>query len=263
MLNVPRVLVVVALTAALLAGGCADGPDETETAARDREAPRSSRTPAPTASTTPAPAPSPAPTATPTKSSPRSSKGGGKIAPTPLPMARRAGSGIHLLTATTLPAAAPDASWTQRRTRQEGSRRTGVCQETPLVDIGALDAVIRGFSGPVDSGLHSRHLVARFADAKSAWRAHEVLRSWRSDCEERLARPRTDVSPMEDVEVDAGTGGHYRASYGTRRDTHVAGLGIVRAGEWLSVVEIRATEGDFPAAWTRRAVRRMAATFAG
>ena len=261
MLDVPRVLVVVALAAVLLAGGCADGPDEPEAAGRDREASRSSRSPAPTPSTAPPkPTPSSAPTAAPTATP---SEGGGKIAPTPLPMARRAAPGTHLLTATTLPAAAPDGGWTQRRTRQEGSRRTGICQETPLVDIGALDAVIRGFSGPVDSGLHSRHLVARFADPKSAWRAHEVLRSWRSDCEERLARPRTDVSPMEDVEVDAGTGGHYRASYGTRRDTEVAGLGIVRAGEWLSVVEIRATDGDFPVTWTRRAVRRMAATFTG
>ena len=129
------------------------------------------------------------------------------------------------------------------------------------MDIGALHAVIRVFDGPEGSGLRSRQLVARLADPKSAWRTHEVLRSWRADCEERLDYPAKDVGPMEVVDLDAGRGGHYRASYGPKKDTDVAGLGIVRAGRWLSVVEITATEGDVPQGWTRRAVRRIASTF--
>ena len=257
MLDVPRVMVASVLAAVLLAGGCSDAPEEPAGVGREPEAPRSSRSPDPTTSPSPA---TPTPSAT---TKPKPSKGVGKIAPTPLPMARPDGSRTHLLTATSLPTATPDADWTVRGTGPEGSRRTGLCQEASLVDIGALHAVIRGFAGPEDSGLRSRQLVARFADPKSAWRAHEVLRSWRADCEERLDRPSTDVSPMEDVEVDAGKGGHYRASWGPKKDTDVAGLGIVRSGKWLSLVEISATEGDFPAAWTRRAVRRIAATFTG
>lgn len=257
MLDVPRVLAVSLLAAVLLAGGCSDAPDEPAGAGREPEAPRSSRSPDPTTSPS-SPAPTPAAT-----TKPKRSKGVGKIAPTPLPMARPDGSRTHLLTATSLPTAASGTSWTVRGTGPESSRRTGLCQEASLVDIGALHAVIRVFAGPDESGLRSRQLVARFADPKSAWRAHEVLRSWRADCEERLDRPRPDVSPMEDVEVDAGKGGHYRASYGPKKDTDFAGLGIVRSGKWLSLVEISATEGDYPDTWTRRAVRRVAATFTG
>ena len=257
MLDVPRVLAVSLLAAVLLAGGCSDAPDEPAGAGREPEAPRSSRSPEPTTSPS---SPTPTPAAT---TKPERSKGVGKIAPTPLLMARPDGSRTHLLAATTLPSAASGTSWTVRSTGPESSRRTGLCQEASLVDIGALHAVIRVFAGPDESGLRSRQLVARFADPKSAWRAHEVLRSWRADCEERLERPRPDVSPMEDVEVDVGTGGHYRASYGPKKDTDVAGLGIVRSGKWLSLVEISATEGDYPDTWTSRAVRRVAATFTG
>ena len=261
MLDVPRVLVAAVLSAVLLAGGCSDAPEEPAGAGRDPEAPRTSRSPEPRTSPTKPTKPT-KPTGT-SPARPKPSKGVGKIAPTPLPMARPDGSRAHLLTAATLPSAAPGADWTVRGTGPESSRRTGICQEASLVDIGSLHAVIRVFAGPEASGLRSRQLVARFADPKSAWRAHQVLRSWHADCEERLDRPRTDVSPMEDVDVDAGRGGHYRASYGPKKDTDFAGLGIVRSGKWLSLVEISATEGDYPAAWTRRAVRRIAATFTG
>ncbi len=243
----------------LLAGGCADDAEPRSDTGRDPDTQRSARAAKPS---------QPPPSATPSRSVPTStatarakpSKGVGKIAPTPLPMARPDGSRTHLLTAETLPAA-DGAEWTVNSTGPEGSRRVGACQQTSLEDIGALHAVIRVFAGPDDSGLQSRQLVARMADAKSAWRTHEVLRSWRADCEERLDYRALDVGPMEVVDLETAAGGHYRATYGPKKDTDVAGLGIVRAGRWLSIVEITASEGDVPRAWTRRAVRRIAATF--
>ena len=256
----PRALIPALLTAVLLAGGCADDAEPRNDAGLDRDDKQT------TPSATPDPTP---PSATPSRSEPTStssasakpSKGVGKIAPTPLPMARPDGSRTHLLTASTLPAAGDGAAWTVRSTGPEGSRRVGACQQTSLEDIGALHAVIRLFTGPDGSGLQSRQLVARLADAKSAWRTHKVLRSWRADCEERLDYPTKAVGPMKAVALDAATGGHYRATYGPKQDTDVAGLGIVRSGRWLSIVEITATEGAVPRAWTRRAVRRIAATF--
>ena len=219
-------LLPAVLAAVLVAGGCGDASAPEPRAERDRE-PRAA---SPTAAPAPTPTAAPAPTPTATSSLiAKPSKGVGKIAPTPLPMARPDGSRTHLLTAETLPAAGADG-WVVRSTAPEGPRRVGPCQQASLVDIGALHAVIRVFDGPEGSGLRSRQLVARLADPKSAWRTHEVLRSWRAECEQRPAHP----------------------------SRH----GIVREGRWLSVVEITATEGDdVPQGWTRKAVRRIASTF--
>ena len=257
-----RALIPVLLAAALLAGGCSDAAEPRAEGGRDRDQTRSARPAAPSPTTaSPTPTPTDRPSADRPSGTARPSRGVGKIAPTPLPMARPDGSRSHLLTAQRLPPVAGATTWTDRGTTPEGSRRVGACQLASMVDIGALHAVIRVHTGPEGSGLRSRQLVARLADPKSAWRAHEVLRSWRADCEERLDYPRKEVGPMEVVDLETGTGGHYRATYGPRKDTDVADLGIVRSGRWLSVVEITATEGDVPEAWTRRAVRRIAATF--
>lgn len=260
---VPRALIPAVLAAVLLAGGCSDAPSGE---------PETTREPASRTTRSPDAAPS-SPTAKPTpdqqdqgtqgepgRNGKGAKDGGRKIAPSALPMARPDGSRTHLLTAETMPPAG-NAGWTVAATGPESSRRVGACQQASLVDIGALHAVIRVFTGPGDDGPRSRQLVARFADGKSAWRAHEVLRTWRAECEDHLDRPRTDVGPMERVDLDSARAGHYRASFGPKKDTDAAGLGIVRAGRWLSVVEITSAADDFPDDWTRRAVRRIAATF--
>ena len=99
--------------------------------------------------------------------------------------------------------------------------------------------------------------LARFADARSAWRAHQVLIAWREDCAERLGR--ADVGPMEPVTVQVGTGEAYRTAAGKR----AAGLGILRTGAYLSLVEVTTGAGHYPASWdpARVAVRRIARTF--
>ena len=262
---VPRALIPAVLAAVLLAGGCSDAPSAEPETTREQGA---------RATGSPDPAPS-SPTAKPSpgqqdrgtqEQGDRKGKGakddGRKIAPSALPMARPDGSRTHLLTAETLPPVGK-AAWTVAATGPESSRRVGACQQASLVDIGALHAVIRVFTGPDDDGPRSRQLVARFADGKSAWRAHEVLRAWRAECEDHLDRPRTDVGPMERVDLDSARAGHYRATFGPKKDTDAAGLGIVRAGRWLSVVEVTSAADDFPEDWTRRAVRRIAATFGG
>jgi hypothetical protein len=239
------------LASALLVGGCGEDAPEADERPRAQQAeptPRAQRTPArPSRSSTPKE------TATPT----------GKVAPTLPLLGRPDGSRTHLLTESVMPSLADDMVWTVRTTALESSHRVGACQKTPLVDIGALHAVRRVLRGPDDSGIRARQVVARFADAKSAWRARGVLTAWRDDCEQRLDYPTKDVGPLKDVTVDTGTGANYRARYGSKSDPAVAGLGIVRKGRWLSLVELTAPDGAYPTDRNpaRRAVLRIARTF--
>ena len=162
----------------------------------------------------------------------RHAAAGQKIAPTLLPSARR--GRLPAAPAHRRPAARP-----RRRPGLVGGRHrrprhpspTGACQKTSLVDIGAVHAVRRDFAGPDGSGVAARQIVAKFADAKSAWRAEQVLRAWRDDCEERLDYPRKDGRPAgRRSRPTPAAAGHYRLTYGSRRATDAAGTGIVRNG---------------------------------
>lgn len=253
-----RALFPAVVTAALLLAGCG-GVDAPPSAAE-----RSTPPAEPTASASPTR--TTAPTTPTTTGSPRAQRDGKpgdkrgdqpgdkgtKMPPTMLPVARPDGSRTHLLAATALP-----GTWTTVSTRPETPRPVGACQQASLVDIGALHAVVRAYAGEDGSDLRARQVVARFADTKSAWRAHQVLRAWRDDCERWLDQPRSEVSPLEDVDTPTGTGHHYRATAGTKKDTDASGLGIVRKGRWLAIVAV----SDVSAGWTKRAVRRIAATF--
>jgi hypothetical protein len=178
-------------------------------------------------------------------------------------VARPDGAWGHLLAADRMPAPAGAVTWTVAGTSPEGGEPTGACQKTALVDLGAIRAVRRDFTGPEDSTFRARQVVARFADPRSAWRASEVLASWREDCATRLGYPRTDVGAMEEVATEPGSAGRYPLTYGTRRHLQAAELGIVRTGRWLTVIEIAADSDAFPADHhpARRAVRKIAATF--
>jgi hypothetical protein len=249
------------ITALLLAGcGGVDAPPSAAEPTGGSEQARSS-TPAPEVTASPSAA-SPQSLESPGATHDRKpGDGGTKVPPTMLPVARPDGSRTHLLAATALPAyrsANGDAgTWTTAATTPEGPRPVGACQKGSMVDIGAVHAVVRTYAGDEGSGLRARQVVARFADAKSAWRAHEVLRAWRDDCEQWLDQPNPEVTPMTDVDTPAGTGHHYRASYGPKKDTDASALGIVRKGRWLSIVAV----SEVSSTWTRRAVRRIAATF--
>jgi len=147
----------------------------------------------------------------------------------------------HLLDADTLPALG-DRTWTVTTTGPEDPERdpaVGACQKTALDTIGAIETVRRSFTAPGRAA--ATQVVARFADARSAWRAHQVLISWREDCAERLDG--ADVGPMRSVTVDAGTGDAYRTAAGRR----AAGLGILRSGPFLTLVEVATGDDDYPA----------------
>ncbi len=170
----------------------------------------------------------------------------------------------HLLTADRMPSPDDETVW-RITDRGPEDAAVGACQKTDLETIGAISAVRRSFaSGP--DGPWATQVVAEFADAKSAWRAHEVLRAWQADCEERLDFARTEVGPLRTVDVRAGTGEGYRTAYGPRSAGRgwATGLGIVRRGSHLSVVEYRTAATDYPTDRdpARMAVRRIARTFA-
>jgi len=167
--------------------------------------------------------------------------------------ARRAGPATHLLAADKMPTAG--ASWAGIDTADNDLEVLGPCHLTSLVDIGALAAVRRTWSAD-GSVPRAVQVVARFADNKSAWRAHEVLTSWQAECGGRVDGT---VGPLHDVAVPTGVGQAYRVS----QNNHATDIGIVRKGEFVSVVALVGSLTKLPedSAVAKAAVRRIAATF--
>lgn len=266
-----RVLLPAVLTVALLAGGC--GGDSSPRAGDGDRAPRSSAAdPGGASASASAVAPGTGDPSAPADTSPADPGGsasatagpGHKVAPPLARLARRDPSWSHLLAPAAMPRVDTGLPWRLRLAGPETTRPVGACQKTSLTDLGALHAVRQVLAGPSGAGVRARQVVGRFADRRSAWRAAEVLEAWRDDCEDRLDYPSSDVGPMRPVTVAAGTGAGYRASYGDADEPATAGLGIVRKGRWLVVVEV-STAPDADASGvrtpTRRAVRRVALTF--
>lgn len=252
--GVPRAprttLLAVTLTALLAVGAC--GSVQSESATPPAASPTDSAPaakPSQTATAEPDPSPSsPAPSAKPRHHGRHKV---GSLGPNARPKPKSLVA-AHLLAADELPPLGGD--WTARNAADEPT--VGACQKTPLSTIGALESAQRTY---VADGATAVQVVARFGDSKSAWRAHEVLAAWRADCAERLGNPASSVGPLEDVWVPTGTGASYRSAY--RKST--AGLGILRTGEYLTLVEITAGPSSYPAGWepVRVAVRRVARTF--
>jgi hypothetical protein len=165
---------------------------------------------------------------------------------------RKSGPAAHLLGADKMPTAGSD--W-QGVDTSDGDEVLGPCHLTSLVDIGALSTARRTWSS-AGSSPRAVQVVARFADKKSAWRAHEVLDSWQADCAGRVSG---SVGSRRAVAVTTGTAEAYRVDQGDR----ATDLGVVRKGEYLSVVSLVARASDLPAdsAATRAALKRIAATF--
>ena len=224
--------------------------------------------PRPEAPKTTGSTPSPKPTASSTpsdKASKKSRSDRGKVAPL-LPLLRPAVH-THLLPADRMPALGMKADWVVHTNGPEGDRSVGACQKTPLKSIGAMKAVSRSYTATVDNDevAGATQVVAQFADDKSAWRAHQVLRSWRQDCEERLEYARKDVGPLRAVSVRAGTGENYRLVYGPKaqRRARAAAFGIMREGRFVSIVAVTFAPGrdTLRRDPSRVAVRRIAGTF--
>ncbi len=260
MADVPRApIFVVSLAAALVLAGCGTSSDDPDASTR-RPATHASRTP------TTHPGGSggsgrPEPGASLQPSAPLSSAGSaqrhrrhkvGSLQPR-----MRLTTAAHLLDADTLPAVG-ERTWTVAATGPEDpghDAAVGACQKTVLDTIGAIETVRRSFTAPGRAG--ATQVVARFADARSAWRAHQVLISWQEDCAERVDG--ADVGPVRSVTVPAGTGDSYRTAAGK----HASGLGILRSGPFLTLVEVTTGGDDYPDRRdpARAAVRRIARTF--
>jgi hypothetical protein len=252
MAGVPRVrtssLIAVGLAASLLLVGCASGTD-----APDSSAPQPA--PTPTVSAEPGATPEPPAPEQTTSAEPTRKPRGHKVGT--LQPRMRLRTTEHLLDAQRLPTLG-DRAWAVGATGPEDPEQdaaVGACQKTLLGTLGAVETVRRTFTAP--DRVTATQVVARFADARSAWRAHGVLVAWREDCAERLDR--ADVGPLEPVTVRAGTGEAYRTV--TRKQA--AGLGILRTGSYLTLVEVTAGPEHYPGSWdpARVALRRAARTF--
>lgn len=239
-------IAVVSLVTVLALGGCGDrGTPERAVAPEPTQGRTHSMRATPDPTTTPSAAPTAAPTATPTRHHRRHKVG--TLAPR-----TRTATDAHLLGAARLPSVGGRA-WTVATKPAAGT--VGGCQKTDLTTIGAVDTVNRTFTA--DDGVAATQVVARFADARSAWRAHRVLAAWRDDCEDRVDR--SEIGPLEPISVRTGTADGYRGSFRSRS----AGLGILRTGDYLTLVEITAGDERYPTSWdpARKAVRRIARTF--
>lgn len=144
--------------------------------------------------------------------------------------ARPAGLRGRLLSADELPGS--DA-WRATRTGREGDTGAGSCQLTNLLTIGATSSVRRTFADGDDSAVQ---VVAKFADAKSAWRTFEVLKSWRAKCSSRLVAGST-VSPLANVGVAPAIGHRYTVTQPVDASSQqFERVGLVRRGEYVSLV---------------------------
>jgi hypothetical protein len=83
-----------------------------------------------------------------------------------------------------------------------------------------------------------------------------VLDAWQDKCADNVDG---SVGDRHDVTVSTGVGEAYRVAQGDQ----ATDLGIVRKGEWLSVVALSGAADDLPATSVvaRAAVKRIAATF--
>ena len=260
MARMTRVTLALLLAGIVTLGGCGsddagpsagaaatDSPRSRPSASAPASAPTSSSTPSPT----PAPTSSSASTTAPTRSPALAARRHGhRKAGELAPLSRSAET--HLLDADRLPTVGGRA-WDVTADAPAG--RVGACQKTDLATIGATAAASRSFRAA--DGVTATQVVARFADAKSAWRAHQVLVAWRDDCESRVDG--ASVGPLRPVTVTTGTGDSYRGRFAARE----AGLGVLRTGSYLTLVEVSARGAGYPTSWdpTRVAVRRIARTF--
>ena len=159
-----------------------------------------------------------------------------------------AGSGLEarLLSPDEMAGANEETVWEAAASGPENGRTTGSCQRFDLVSLGASEAVVRAFTSNQDT-VEAVQVVAEFADAKSAWRAHQVLKKWRSTCADRIDAADVSVSDLRALPVSVGHGDSYVVRYGDAgaEDQHWAGVGISRRGPLLSLVQIDLVGQDY------------------
>ncbi len=110
----------------------------------------------------------------------------------------------RLLPAAALTSPSSELAWGVVHTeRHEPRTLAGSCHRFPLVSVGALRVAHRAYvlGRPRAPKATAVHVVARFADSRTAWRAQAVLLAWRADCGETLAdRPGVRLTGLHDLD---------------------------------------------------------------
>ncbi|HEY0774221.1 MAG TPA: hypothetical protein VGD51_09080 [Nocardioidaceae bacterium] len=161
----------------------------------------------------------------------------------------------RLLTAEEMPGPNDEFSWKVAGTRtEEGAEPFGTCHKFAMTSIGATRVVARDYvhaGGASPDEVDAGHLVAEFADPRTARRALEVLKAWRGQCEEELGEYDTrKVHDFEPVEVPGGDGGWYLLIYGPPEGEmpdvgYFDAQGMVRVGKRISVLQMRGIGQDY------------------
>ena len=157
--------------------------------------------------------------------------------------------------------------WVAVRTAQQEPRSlAGTCHRFSMLSIGAVHAAHRSFRSQ-DGDVRADHLVATFADAKTAWRAYEVLRSWHSGCAGVLRDyDRHYVGPLREVDTSRGQAQRYVLGYGPSPDRPRVDVrdaeGLALVGRHVTVLRMTRPDGRGPerepmAAALRAAVSRL------
>ena len=157
-----------------------------------------------------------------------------------------AGLEARLLGAAELPGANDETVWTVASTAPEDGQPFGTCQRFDMMSLGAGDAVVRTFSSNQDT-VEGAQVVAEFSDAKSAWRAHQVLKTWHRKCKEQIEAGEVTVRPLQSLEKGAAVADAYVVRYGDAgaEEQQWDGVGISRRGPLVSVVQIGLVGQDY------------------
>ena len=110
--------------------------------------------------------------------------------------ARRPGLEARLLTPDEMAGANEETVWKAAATGPEDGETTGTCQRFDFGSLGASEALVRRFTSNQDT-VEATQVVAEFADAKSAWRAHQVLKKWRSTCADQIDAADVSVGDLQ------------------------------------------------------------------
>ena len=161
----------------------------------------------------------------------------------------------RLLSPEELPGVNAITEWSVSGTEDEDGAGHGTCQKFSLVDIGADSSLVRSYDASGD--VTAVQVLGEFADPKSAWRAHQVVKTWAAECAEMLDAEVEKVSKLTAVPVPAGLAQQQLLQYGNEdAEPHTfAGVAMTRRGSFLSIVQIDVIgqdynydEGDEPAA---------------
>ncbi|MDN5893767.1 MAG: hypothetical protein L0H93_07035 [Nocardioides sp.] len=168
-----------------------------------------------------------------------------------------------LLSPGELPGLNDATAWSQKQTGSEGSKLFGYCQKSAITDIGATDVVVRTYDAHGSQA--GAQLVATFADAKSARRANDVLKSWQASCKKRLDAQVKRVNPIVDVPSSKGAAQSYLVQFGKRNaEFHTFhGVGITRVGSVISIVTVDVMSQDYNYEVGQEPASRAAAAAAG